>query len=210
MACLDVLLCRATEAAAAALASGDPYSPWHGTNGWRLNSDNHHVLTFTDGHDTIHVTAHYRPGGYLLDLPGGSLLASGTLDEDGDLCADLGGVRSRATVVRVGLDMNILSGGHSYLLTLDDPALHAGEQEGGGGRLTAPMPGKIVALPVDAGATVTAGTPLIVLEAMKMEHTIKAPADGCVVRFPYSVGDMVSEGDELVVFAAGDEDPDAA
>jgi 3-methylcrotonyl-CoA carboxylase alpha subunit len=51
---------------------------------------------------------------------------------------------------------------------------------------------------------------LIVLEAMKMEHTIKAPADGCVVRFPYSVGDMVSEGDELVVFAAGDEDPDVA
>jgi 3-methylcrotonyl-CoA carboxylase alpha subunit len=69
------------------------------------------------------------------------------------------------------------------------------------------MPGKIVALMVEAGGQVKLGTPLIVLEAMKMEHTITAPADGRVVSFPFKQGDMVSEGDALLVFEPGDAGP---
>jgi len=62
------------------------------------------------------------------------------------------------------------------------------------------MPGKIVALRVANGAEVKRGAPLLVLEAMKMEHTIAAPADGVVERLRYKVGDQVDEGAELVVF----------
>jgi 3-methylcrotonyl-CoA carboxylase alpha subunit len=62
------------------------------------------------------------------------------------------------------------------------------------------MPGKIVAVMVVAGEKVEAGAPLVVLEAMKMEHTIKAPADGTVVSMPFVVGDMVNEGVELLSF----------
>jgi len=139
-------------------------------------------------------------GGYLLELPGGTMRASGSVDVDGDLCADLDGLRLRATVVRHDLEMNIIVNGRNHALVVEGSALHAAEQEGGGGRLTAPMPGKIVAVMVVAGEKVEAGAPLVVLEAMKMEHTIKAPADGTVVSLPFVVGDMVNEGVELLSF----------
>ncbi|MGB6054423.1 MAG: biotin/lipoyl-containing protein, partial [Burkholderiaceae bacterium] len=74
--------------------------------------------------------------------------------------------------------------------------------EAEGGRLTAPMPGKIVALLVEAGAKVDKGTPLLIMEAMKMEHTISAPADGSVEELLYAVGDQVAEGAQLLSFKA--------
>jgi 3-methylcrotonyl-CoA carboxylase alpha subunit len=74
------------------------------------------------------------------------------------------------------------------------------EEEIAGGRLTAPMPGKIIQVLAAAEATVRRGQGLIVLEAMKMEHTVSAPADGVVERVNYAVGDLVEEGAELIVF----------
>ena len=67
------------------------------------------------------------------------------------------------------------------------------------------MPGKIVAVMVAAGDRVERGTPLVVLEAMKMEHTIAAPATGVIVSLPFSVGAIVAEGEELLVLQAGEE-----
>ena len=206
LATLDVLLQRSAAAAVAAGSSVDPYSPWHATDGWRLNSDNHHELIFVDGGNRVMVTCHFRAGGYLLELPGGPLEVSGTLDAGGDLSANLAGVRCRATVVRRGFERIILADGGSHTLFLHDPAQHAAEREAGGGRLTAPMPGKLVALLVAAGEQVKRGTPLMIMEAMKMEHTIKAPADGQVVSLPFRVGDMVSEGVDLLVFAAEEQE----
>ncbi len=200
LACLDVLLARCREATATACASNDPHSPWHGTNGWQLNSDNYHRLDFVDNGEAVQVTAHFRAGGYLLELPGGSLLVSGSVDEDGDLCADLAGSRCRATVVRHGQDLTILSNGRSHLLTVEDPALLAAEQEETIGRLTAPMPGKVVAIMVTVGEHVERGAPLVVLEAMKMEHTITAPVTGTVASLFYAVDDIVSEGVALISF----------
>jgi len=79
--------------------------------------------------------------------------------------------------------------------------LHLVEAGGaGGGGLTAPMPGKIVALLAMPGQTVEKGAPLLILEAMKMEHTITAPKDGTVKNFRYAAGDQVSDGAELVEF----------
>ena len=83
-----------------------------------------------------------------------------------------------------------------------DPIAHAGEATGGVGRLTAPMPGKVVAFHVKPGDVVTAGQALAVMEAMKMEHTIAAPADGTVEELMYAPGDQVAEGAELLRIAA--------
>src|SRR5690606_10310204 len=79
-----------------------------------------------------------------------------------------------------------------------DRLLHAGDAADEGGRLTAPMPGKVIALLVQPGERVRKGQPLLVMEAMKMEHTITAPADGQVGRLHYGLGDQVPEGEELV------------
>ncbi|MDO3380277.1 acetyl/propionyl/methylcrotonyl-CoA carboxylase subunit alpha [Geoalkalibacter halelectricus] len=200
LGCLDVLLRRAGEARAAARASADPYSPWHSANGWRLNGDNHHDLTFVDGEASVSVIAHYRPHGYLLDLPGGTLPVRGEITAAGDLLADLDGKRVRATVVRHGQELTILEQGAAHRLVLVDPYAHAGEQEEQGGTLTAPMPGKVIAVMVESGAQVKKGAPLMILEAMKMEHTISAPADGRITDLLFSVGALVSEGAQLLAF----------
>ena len=83
-----------------------------------------------------------------------------------------------------------------------DPLAHAGEAAQEGGRLTAPMPGKVVSFAVKAGDKVKAGQPLAVMEAMKMEHTISAPQDGTVAELLYAPGDQVTEGAELLKLQA--------
>ncbi|MDD5285284.1 MAG: acetyl/propionyl/methylcrotonyl-CoA carboxylase subunit alpha [Desulfuromonadaceae bacterium] len=207
LASLDLMLEQTVEAGQRANSSSDPYSPWHQTNGWRLNFDNHHDLYFVDGEQVITVVVHYRPGGYILDLPGGSLFVRGERGSGGDILADLGGMRVKATVVRHGNILTILDQGKSHLLTRHDPCAVGDEDEVAAGRLTAPMPGKVVAIMVETGARVGRGTPLLIMEAMKMEHTINAPCDGSVVEFHFEVGAVVNEGAELLNFAAETEMP---
>jgi 3-methylcrotonyl-CoA carboxylase alpha subunit len=83
-------------------------------------------------------------------------------------------------------------------LLLIDPLAHAGEAETHGGHLTAPMSGTVVAVLVKTGDKVARGAPLMILEAMKMEHTITAPADGTVAAVNYRAGERVKEGADLV------------
>ena len=69
-----------------------------------------------------------------------------------------------------------------------------------GGGLLAPMPGRVIALLAEPGTRVARGTPLLVMEAMKMEHTLQAPADGTVQGFRVKAGDQVGDGAVLVDF----------
>ncbi len=207
LAALDLMLEQADEAGQRAHSSSDPYSPWHRTNGWRLNFDNHHDLHFIDGEQAITVVVHYRSGGYILDLPGGSLFVRGERSAGGDILADLGGMRVKGTIVRHGNTLTILDQGKSHLLTRHDPSAAGDEDEAVAGRLTAPMPGKVVAIMAEIGVRVERGTPLIIMEAMKMEHTISAPCDGSVAEFHYPVGAVVNEGAELLDFTAEVEQP---
>ena len=84
------------------------------------------------------------------------------------------------------------------LLSEIDPIAHAADGAVEGGRLTAPMPGKVVAFLAAPGDKVKLGQPLAVMEAMKMEHTITAPHDGTVQSLLYAAGDQVMEGEELL------------
>ena len=83
-------------------------------------------------------------------------------------------------------------------ISVVDALAHAGEVQEAGGRLTAPMPGKVVSFAVKVGDKVKAGQALAVMEAMKMEHTMAAPADGEVLELLYAPGDQVAEGAELL------------
>jgi 3-methylcrotonyl-CoA carboxylase alpha subunit len=202
LASLAIFLERARGAKEAARASGDPHSPWAIADGWRMNDDNHHVLRFQDGEREMAVTVHYRPDGYLVELPGGALPVRGELDGASGLFADLAGARCRASVVRAGQDLTIFADGMSHKLRLLDPLAGAADLDAAAGTLAAPMPGKVVAVLVEKGASVKRGQPLLVLEAMKMEHTITAPADGVVETVRFGVGEQVGEGAELIAFQA--------
>ncbi len=114
----------------------------------------------------------------------------------------LGGHRHSVTVHAVGERLAVFAGSGSLELDDFDPIAHAADGAGEGGRLTAPMPGKVIALMVKVGDTVEAGQPLAVMEAMKMEHTLNAPRDGIVAELLYGVGDQVAEGAELLKLEA--------
>ncbi|MBI1208292.1 MAG: acetyl-CoA carboxylase biotin carboxylase subunit [Azospirillum sp.] len=210
LASLAVLLDRAARARAEAALSADPWSPWARGDGWRLNDEAHDLLTFRDGAVERQIRLTYRRGSYLLNLldgaPGGEVVARGELLEDGSLEADLGGVRLTAVVIRAGAELTVFHQGGSHRLVLQEP-LAAATQDLPGGRLTAPMPGRIIAILVEPGTKVDKGQPLLVMEAMKMEHTLKAPAPGTVVSFHHGVGDQVEDGVELVEFAVDGEAP---
>ncbi|WP_417829461.1 acetyl/propionyl/methylcrotonyl-CoA carboxylase subunit alpha [Thalassospira sp.] len=198
-AALDILLTRDAEARAHAAQSNDPYSPWHSTAGFRLNDDNHHDLILRhDGADLL-VKVHYRDRGYVIDMPDGSaIIASAEYDETGAIVANLNNVRKRASVLRDGNRLMIFRDGRSDRLDIFDPLAAAGGNEGTGGGLSAPMPGKIIAVMAEAGQSVTAGDKLVVMEAMKMEHTISAPVTGTIKEVFFGVGDQVDDGAELI------------
>ncbi len=111
------------------------------------------------------------------------------------------GQRINAMVYRQGEVAHVFAAAGATQITVIDMLAHAGQGPTEGGRLTAPMPGKVVSFGVKAGDKVVKGQPLAVMEAMKMEHTIAAPTDGVVEELLYAPGDQVAEGAELLKLA---------
>jgi 3-methylcrotonyl-CoA carboxylase alpha subunit len=203
-ATLSELLRIDAAAAETAARSTDPYSPWHSSSGWRLNGDNHHSLAFLDGESTHCVTAHYRDDHYQLELPGGTMRASAVTLSPDCIRIDLDGVRSTVTVVRDAAQITVISGGRNHRLILCDPLAQGMDEAVADDRVIAPMPGSIIHVPVQAGQTVQLGDPLMILEAMKMEHTLSAPFAGVVEEIHFRIGDQVEEGTELVTLVRSD------
>jgi 3-methylcrotonyl-CoA carboxylase alpha subunit len=201
-------LVREQEAAEAlAKTSADPHSPWNICDGWRLNQDNFHVFHFSQGdhkdagHPAIRhaVTVHYRGKSMEIELPGKTFALSGTMNHGGTIRGWLADRHIEGRVIKTGRDLDVFLDGQHHLLLLDDATV--GELDAGaGGNLTSPMPGKVIALVAKPGDQVERGAPLMILEAMKMEHTISAPVAGVVKAFNFAVGDQVNEGVELVTF----------
>ncbi len=202
LAALHGVLSNRNEALARAAASSDPFSPWHRSDGWRLNDDSWSTFRFAEDGREHAVTVHYRKGGYLFDLPGGSVAVTGSMAADGTISARIGDTLCHGAAVRVGGELAIFEGGKSWRLAIIDPLAAVADAEAGVDSLTAPMPGKIIAVKVEAGAKVERGQALLVMEAMKMEHTIRAPADGIVEKIHFKVGEQVDEGAELIHFEA--------
>ena len=117
---------------------------------------------------------------------------------DGRHDVTLGHDRALITVYTRGEQTVVFAPLGTGTITEIDPIAHAGDHAGEEGRLTAPMPGKLIALPVKKGEAVSKGQVLAVMEAMKMEHTITAPRDGVVDELLHAVGDQVAEGGELL------------
>ena len=118
----------------------------------------------------------------------------------------LGSARATLTVYALGEQFTVFAqgAGVSGQATVHeiDPLAHAGDHAVEAGRLTAPMPGKVIAFLAAKGERVSCGQALAVMEAMKMEHTIHAPHDGQVLELMYEVGDQVAEGGELLRLGA--------
>ena len=100
---------------------------------------------------------------------------------------------------RLRRHVNVFIGDEHRVFERVDPYLPKGDEADAHGGLRAPMPGRILVVNVQAGDAVARGAPLVVMEAMKMEHTITAPAAGVVQKVMCAVGEQVKEGTELLV-----------
>jgi 3-methylcrotonyl-CoA carboxylase alpha subunit len=176
--------------------------PWARCDGWRLNGPKApRALQFRNGDEMLIMLAIAFPDGWDLQIAQRSCRASARFAPDGGASVTLDGARSRAIVLGHGDTLAVFIRGESWRLERIDPLAPPADADAHAGRLSAPMPGRVVQLLVTAGESVKRGQPLIVIEAMKMEHTIAAPRDGAVEAVRYAVGDLVEEGTELIVLA---------
>jgi len=182
-------------------ATGGWTDPWSATDGWRLNGFFDEALSLSDGDCDLAVTVRHG-GDQRMVIDGTAYQVAGNLQQS-DLTATIDDRRMRATFLRDRLDLTILTETGDFHFTLDDPIAKADVDDAATDSLASPMPGKIVTVLVAEGDTVTRGQALLVLEAMKMEHTVKAPADGMIGHLPYRAGDQVDEGVVLVGFEIG-------
>ena len=195
------------QAQSAPHAAAAPADPWAARDGWRLGGRYQRQLQWIDNGETRHVTVARQGADWTLDSGNGAQpFAWRAEDKHGParvLRITLDGRERAGTVVLHADKAHVFGDGGARVLDLYDPLAHAQDTQGDhGGGLTAPMPGKIISIAVKAGDGVTKGQPLLVMEAMKMEHTISAPADGKVEELFYAVGDQVAEGAELVAIGA--------
>ncbi len=187
--------------------------PWAATDGWRIGGVYSRELRWHEG-EFVHQVRLARSANGAWTLAAGSCLPKTfcwRADDEATATPDartlalrlvLDGQMLRASVVDDGSDDVVFCDGHSARLTREVLGAQGGSDDVQGGGLTAPMPGKIIAVNVKSGDTIKRGTPLLVMEAMKMEHTITAPQDGTVEAVFFTVGDQVADGVQLLAFAA--------
>ncbi|MFN7607972.1 MAG: biotin/lipoyl-containing protein, partial [Ralstonia sp.] len=196
---LAVAALLAREARSLRTDTRDPHSPWARGSGWRLNGAAERTLRFTHGDQSIDATLIYGRDGSRLKV-GGSEAPFTSQRHAETFTVTLGTHKATGQVHADGDAFHVFTGGAHWTLERHDPLAHAGEADDEGGKLTAPMPGKVIAVLAAPGQTVAKGAPLVVMEAMKMEHTLTAPADGVVESVLYGVGDQVTEGVQLLAF----------
>jgi 3-methylcrotonyl-CoA carboxylase alpha subunit len=205
---LAALALAGQEREQSAAKSANAADPWGQARGWRLNGDYQRQLSFTDDYaagtadKAYRVGLTYHPHGWDITLEGATQRLELVAHDGAGFAIRLGENAIHGNVRRDGDLFHVFTSGSHYTLAYNDPMAHAGEVESGGGRLTAPMPGKVVAVLAANGQEVKKGEPLVIMEAMKMEHTIAAPFDGVVEEVLYQVGDQVADGAPLLAFKA--------
>ncbi len=203
LAALYLLLARDNEAQVAARQHADPTSPWHSHSAWRMNEPHLHRLNISYRDRNIEITAEQagttdQPS-YQLHYEGHTARVAGQLNGD-QLQADIDGFRQKLSIASHDASWSAYrrDGAFHFSLTETDTGSDDGDAPGGNPR--APMTGIVSALLVELGQVVEADTPLLVMEAMKMEHTIRAPAKGEVSQFYFQPGDLVDGDVELLDF----------
>ena len=183
--------------------SRDPSSPWSLGDGWRANRDSVQLFAFREGENRHEVAVRRSGKGFELEFAGRRRTVKSYRLEECRLTVQLEDATVAGSVVHLGNRMDVFLPGEHHILEVHDPLHQELAVEVRAGELGAPMPGKIVAVLVKAGDQVEKDAPLLILEAMKMEHTIRAPTRGRIGRILYQVGEQVGEGAELIEFEAG-------
>lgn len=207
--CALYLTLALQEQSAALTASTDPHSPWAINDAWRLNESHQQRFDIrfqgADWPVAVELVGRGASRRYRIEVDGHTSEVQGELDGS-DIVAVIDGHRQRATVAAHDDTYSLYT--QDYAVTFSRVPVDLGDldlDQGGDASLTAPMNGTVVALVATVGDTVKKGETLMVMEAMKMEHTIKAPSAGTVVEYFYQPGSLIEGGAMLLEFETAEE-----
>ena len=173
--------------------------PWDLLAGWRHWTEAKQYVVLSTGAVTFHrrVTVLGR-GRYRVDDDGDGLEIEIASSGAEGYWITWDGVTTAMTLVDLPGRICVFADGRSHRFDLPDALAVADAEQAGGDAVIAPMPGQVTLVSTEAGAAVTKGDALVVLEAMKMEHTLTAPRDGVVAEILARAGDQVTDGTILL------------
>ena len=211
-AALYQVLSLANQAKLKAQKSQDPFSPWHLTNAWRSNEAPTQQIILAHRDQKYHVNLTQvnaaEPGAYTVTVYAEHTITT-SFDCQAALTNDtitvtLDGYRQQSVVASNSHNICLYQECGSVNVKLITPDLGDKRDTTDQGGLTAPMNGTMVSVLVSVGELVQKDQPLLIMEAMKMEHTIKAPFDGVIGKIYFNPGDMVNGGTELLALLEHD------
>jgi 3-methylcrotonyl-CoA carboxylase alpha subunit len=178
-------------------ARKEAHSPWR-TSGWMPVGRRHRVFSFRYGQGGEHkVTLTYGGGPAMLSIGGHEYAFTSSSAHTGGFDLTLDGARSHVAAVVEGHELYLRTRNGRFDLHWVDPFGGDDEEQVGEDKIVAPLPGTVVALLAEVGATLEKGAPILTLEVMKMEQTLRAPFAGVLKAIKCKVGDIVQEGVEL-------------
>jgi 3-methylcrotonyl-CoA carboxylase alpha subunit len=188
--------------AKAAQASGDPHSPWAHVDGWRLAHPGRRIVALADRGERREIVALGAGGRYALALDGASHAVANAVLADGILSAAIDGETRRWRADIDGDRVAVHDGAERRVFHHAPAFEYVATAAGTGDRIVAPMPGRIVLVKAKAGDEVAEGDEVLVMEAMKMELTLRAPRAGRIDSVQAAAGDFVEADSVLVRLAA--------
>lgn len=197
-AAVAVMIDEESAAPALAATGTDPHSPWSRADGWRLGHPGKRVVAFVHAGTRVEIAAHGADGRYAVDVDGRRIEVNNAKLSHGRLAAEIDGV-SRRYAANVDVRHVLVHDGDArHVFERAQAFAYAATSTGGGDRVGAPMPGRIVLVKCAAGDAVTEGQELAIMEAMKMEITLRAPRDGTIAAVQVQAGEFV-EADAVLI-----------
>jgi 3-methylcrotonyl-CoA carboxylase alpha subunit len=177
-------------------ARAESHSPWQ-SSGWMPVGRRRRKFVFRQGQAEYEVALHYGNGPSAITIGERELGFAYSVNDEGEIDVTLDGVRSRVVPVIDGHELYLRTRHGRFELHWVDPFGGDDEEQVGEDKIVAPLPGTVVALLAEEGATLEKGAPILTLEVMKMEQTLRAPFAGVLRKIKCKVGDIVQEGVEL-------------
>jgi len=175
----------------------EAHSPWR-TAGWMPVGRRQRVFTFRQGQGAEQqVNLQYGNGPAKLSIGEREFAFTSSSRDDGGFDLTLDGMKSHIVAVIEGHELYLRTRNGRFDLHWVDPFGGDDEEQVGEDKIVAPLPGTVVALLAEVGATLEKGAPILTLEVMKMEQTLRAPFAGVLKVLKCKIGDIVQEGVEL-------------
>ena len=175
----------------------DSHSPWSQADAWAGIDNGYWPLMFASDEEQHKLAVTVSGNQHSIAISNEVLKLSANLADDNNLSVTIDNTEHEVTVVAIDHQYTVYFNGHQYELTLVQPDLGESEDDSHGG-YAAPMNGTLISVLVEKGQCVQEGQTLVIMEAMKMEHSIKAHADGVVEAVFFAEGELLGEGDIMV------------